>query len=221
MNILALDTTTAACSVALLKDTHCVEQFELAPKRHTERVLPLCEAVLREAQISLSDIDVFAVTRGPGSFTGVRLGISLIQGISLGQDKPVVTVSTLAAIAQGAFRQYGIEQALVCLDARMQEIYWAQYQVGASGLVELVNGEQLSSPNLLNADDCPRWTGVGYGWEAYQHELSEQRANMLNCITDIYPRAQDVATLAKREFSLGHVLSAAQVLPSYLRDQVA
>lgn len=101
MRILAIDTATEACSVALWNDGTVNAHFELCPREHTQRILPMVQDILTTSGTSLSDIDALAYGRGPGSFTGVRIGIGIAQGLALGAALPMIGVSTLMTMAQG------------------------------------------------------------------------------------------------------------------------
>ena len=125
MRILAIDTATEACSVALWNDGTIKAHFELCPREHTQRILPMVEEILAAGDLTLTDIDALAFGRGPGSFTGVRIGIGIAQGLALGANLPMIGVSTLATMAQGAWRKNGATRVLAAIDARMGEVYWA------------------------------------------------------------------------------------------------
>jgi tRNA threonylcarbamoyladenosine biosynthesis protein TsaB len=122
MKLLAIETATESCSAALLVDDEVICLNEIAPRKHNEIILSMCEQVLAQGETSLSQLDVMAFGRGPGAFTGVRLAASVTQGIALGQDLPVVPVSSLASLAQAAAETASVTQVLSCIDARMQEI---------------------------------------------------------------------------------------------------
>ncbi|STF66969.1 protease YeaZ [Escherichia coli] len=128
MRILAIDTATEACSVALWNDGTVSAHFELCPREHTQRILPMVQDILTTSGTSLTDINALAYGRGPGSFTGVRIGIGIAQGLALGAELPMIGVSTLMTMAQGAWRKNGATRVLAAIDARMGEVYWAEYQ---------------------------------------------------------------------------------------------
>ena len=133
MKLLAFETATEACSVALWIDGCVRERFELAPRRHAELALPWADALLREAGIAKSQLDAIAVGRGPGAFTGVRLAIAIAQGIALALERPVVGVSTLAALAM----QADGDRVLAAIDARMGEVYLGAFERDADGMSAL------------------------------------------------------------------------------------
>lgn len=122
--ILAIDTATEACSVALWNNGEKHALFEICPREHTQRILPMVQQVLAESGVTLNQLDALAFGRGPGSFTGVRIGIGIAQGLAMGAELPMIGVSTLATMAQGAFRVTGATQVLAAIDARMGEVYW-------------------------------------------------------------------------------------------------
>ena len=126
MRILAIDTATEACSAALWNDGNTCAHFELCPREHTQRILPIVQDILTQGGVSLTDLDALAFGRGPGSFTGVRIGIGIAQGLALGAELPMIGVSTLVTMAQGAWRKQGATRVLAAIDARMGEVYWSR-----------------------------------------------------------------------------------------------
>ncbi len=139
--ILAVDTATENCSVALMVGNDVISRCEYAPREHTTKILPMVDTVLAEGGLKLNQLDALAFGRGPGSFTGVRIGIGIAQGLAFGADLPMLGVSTLAAMAQGSYRLHQSEQVLAAIDARMGEIYWGQYQRQADGDWLVVDNE--------------------------------------------------------------------------------
>ncbi len=218
MKLLAIETATEACSVAVWADGQVRERFELAPRGHTERVLPWADALLAEAGIARSQLDAIAVGRGPGAFTGVRLAIALAQGIALALERPIVPVSTLAALA---LRSRG-EHVLAAIDARMGEIYLGAFVRDADGLVEAHGTEQLLRPADARMAPGTAWIGVGSGFAAQHGALMRALDAELSAAdaTEL-PHAADVATLAARAFARGQALAPERVEPAYLRDKVA
>lgn len=218
MKILAIDTATEACSVALLIDGACQEIFEIIPRQHTERVLPLVDALLKEADLALSKIDALAFNCGPGSFTGVRVGTSVIQGLAFSNDLPVIPVSSLAALAQFAFRVENKEKVLSAIDARMNELYWGCYQV-EDGLMSLVSKDKVSPvTSVVNEGD---WHCLGSGWDRFENELKQSKlVNITSFTNGCFPHAQDVAILAADLYLKGKTVSAENAIPSYIRDEV-
>jgi tRNA threonylcarbamoyladenosine biosynthesis protein TsaB len=221
MNLLAFETATESCSVALLCGDALIERSELAPRRHAELALPMADALLAEAGLARAQLDGIAVGRGPGSFTGVRLAISLAQGLAFALDLPVITVSSLAALAMEAAPDDDAA-ILAVIDARMGEIYAAAYRRGADGLVEALDDERVCSAETLDLPQGYAWNVVGTGWATYADALRKRLpAAPLHADGARYPQARHVARLAAPQLAAGAGLAADQALPVYLRDKVA
>ncbi|AZI87307.1 MULTISPECIES: tRNA (adenosine(37)-N6)-threonylcarbamoyltransferase complex dimerization subunit type 1 TsaB [Kosakonia] len=223
MRILAIDTATEACSVALWNDGTTFAHFELCPREHTQRILPLVRAALADADVKLTDLDALAFGRGPGSFTGVRIGIGIAQGLALGAELPMIGVSTLATMAQGAWRKTGATRVLAAIDARMGEVYWAEYQRDADGVwhgeeTEAVLKPEAVSDRLQQLDGG--WAMVGTGWGAWP----ELAANSPLTLTDgemLLPTAEDMLPIARQLFAAQKWVAVEQAEPVYLRNEVA
>jgi tRNA threonylcarbamoyladenosine biosynthesis protein TsaB len=221
MNLLVIDTATEACSVALEVEGQCFSRFEICPQQHSQRILPLLDEVLKEAQVKLMDLDYLGFGRGPGSFTGVRIATGILQGLSLGTRLPVVGVSTLAAMAQQAIAQHPQAQhegaQITCaIDARMSEVYFARY-VNESGLARLLNEEQVLPPEEA-LQSIQASVGVGTGWQAYPQLNGDAQVQFGDDI--LYPNALFMLPLAKQAFANGEACAAQEVKPVYLRDKV-
>ncbi|GAB7228287.1 tRNA (adenosine(37)-N6)-threonylcarbamoyltransferase complex dimerization subunit type 1 TsaB [Vibrio rotiferianus] len=220
--ILAIDTATENCSVALLVGDKVISRSEVAPRDHTKKVLPMVDELLKEAGLTLQELDALAFGRGPGSFTGVRIGIGIAQGLAFGADLPMIGVSTLAAMAQGSYRRHGTTDVAVAIDARMSEVYWARYTRQENGEWAGVDAECVIPPARLaeevQADDNT-WTTAGTGWDAYQDELGQLRLN-LTAGEVLYPDSQDIVILAKQELEKGNTVPVEESSPVYLRDNV-
>lgn len=222
MNILALDTSTEACSAALAIRESISERFELAPRSHSLLILPMLDALLAEAGIRLSQVDAVAFGCGPGSFTGLRIAAGIAQGVAYGADLPVVPVSSLAALAQGASTKTGARKILAAIDARMGEVYWGAYQCDTNGLVQLHACEGVYSPDQVPLPDGQDWFGAGSGWGIYGAVLQRRLSNLLKEYgSDHYPHAGDIARLGAESFKQGLAVSAEQAMPVYLRNEVA
>ena len=226
MNLLALDTATEACSAALLIGADVIERSEIAPRRHAELILPMIEALLAEAGITRRQIDAIAVGRGPGAFTGVRLAISVAQGLALGLDVPVVPVSSLAALAQDAPADIDAP-ILAVIDARMGEVYAGAFRRSANGLVTAIGSESVGPASRLLVPQLAalreqHWSIVGSGWDAYRDALSAQLpAPPAFADGGRFPQARAIARLAAPQLAAGRGVSAEFALPVYLRDKVA
>ncbi len=221
MKILALDTTEDACSAALLLGEEVVEHYELAPRRHSEIVLPMMDRLLHDADVRLIDLDALAFTRGPGSFTGVRIATSIAQGTAFGAGLPVVPVSSLHALAVGCRRECGADAILVALDARMHEVYWSGFRADADGPLEPAVAEAVVRPDDVEMPTGGAWHGVGSGWAAHGDVLRARCPGVVEIHSDARVHAQDVARLGAELFAAGAHVSAVQALPVYLRDEVA
>jgi tRNA threonylcarbamoyladenosine biosynthesis protein TsaB len=220
--ILAIETATEACSVALLLEDEVRERFEVAPRQHAALLLPFVESLLAAAGLALTGLDAVAFGRGPGSFTGLRIAAGITQGLAFGADLPVVPVSTLAALAQGTVGAHGAKAVLAALDARMKEVYWGAFRCNDSGLVDPLGGEVVCTPQRVRVPTPDHWVGSGSGWDSYADVLATQ-CSMASA--DIYrnqkPHAADLARLAARAFRQGNAVPAEQAIPVYLRDNVA
>ncbi|HHQ4733394.1 tRNA (adenosine(37)-N6)-threonylcarbamoyltransferase complex dimerization subunit type 1 TsaB [Aeromonas veronii] len=221
LKILAVDTATEACSAALLVGDKLFSRWEEAPRDHTRKILPMVQAVLEDAGISLSDLDAIAFGRGPGSFTGVRIGISVAQGLAFGAGVPLIGISTLAAMAQGAYRLDGAQQVLTAIDARMNEVYFGRYEL-IDGRMQLVGDEVVSDPAAL-VDVRGKLAGpvtcVGTGFETYGETLSGL-ADELAVSQVRFPAAEDMLPLARAAWLAGEAVPVEQATPVYLRDKV-
>ena len=220
MNLLAIETATEACSVALLCGGALFDRSELAPRRHAELVLPMAEELLAEAGITRRQLDAIAVGRGPGAFTGVRLAISVAQGLALALDIPVVPVSSLATLAMQAPRNGAA--IVAAIDARREEIYAGTFRFDPDGLVEPLGLELVLPASDLILPQAEAWNVLGTGWRAYGDAIRERLPLPLRWADgDRYPQACDVARLAAPLFAAGKGVAPEHALPVYLRDKVA
>lgn len=216
--LLALDTATEACSVALLHNGEILSHYEVIPRLHAQRVLPMVQNLLAEAGVTLSALDAIAFGRGPGAFTGVRIAIGVVQGLAFALERPVLPVSTLATIAQRAHREHGVTQVVSAIDARMDELYWGCYRAHA-GEVQLAGVEAVLPPEqaTLPRDAAGEWFGAGTGW-GYAERIPVRVERM---DAGLLPHAQDLLQLAAFAWQRGEALEAGQAQPVYLRDNVA
>ncbi len=217
MKILALETATEACSAALNIDGEIRERFEIAPRGHSTLILPMLKSLLTEADISLQQVDALAFGRGPGAFTGVRIGVGVAQGVAFGADLAVLPISTLAALAQTT----GAMQVLAAIDARMDEVYWGAYRRDKNGLMRLQGEECVVAPDATPAASGEDWLGAGSGWGMYGDHLRARHAGQVAGVAaDALPHAAAVSRLAVAAFGTGAAVGAEQALPVYLRDTV-
>lgn len=219
--LLALETATEACSAALLVGGELIERSEIAPRRHAELILPMIESLLAEAGISRRRIDAIAVGRGPGAFTGVRLAISVAQGLALGLDLPVVPVSSLAALAQDAPAPVGAP-VLAVIDARMGEIYAGAFLRNSNGTVDPIGEEYVGPADRLIVPALADWSVAGSGWSVYRDAIGARLGGVPRWADgERYPQARAIARLAAPQFAAGNAVAPELALPVYLRDKVA
>jgi tRNA threonylcarbamoyladenosine biosynthesis protein TsaB len=231
VKVLAIDTATENCSAALLIDGN-VRAREIEMERgHAERILPMIDDLLSEAGITLHDLDAIAFGRGPGSFTGVRLAVTVTQGLAFGASLGVVPVSDLRAVAQRALdADATLTRVLVCNDARMSEVYWGCFERGGDGLARLEGEERVTKPGEVKLPEA--WstaTAVGRGFIAYADALRAAVPGVIAPSSDaeaevlihLLPHATQIALLSLPEVAAGHLIPAEAATPIYLRDNVA
>lgn len=223
MRILAIDTATEACSVALWDNGSVHAHFELCPREHTQRILPLVRDILNQQNVLLSEVNALAFGRGPGSFTGVRIGIGIAQGLALGADLPMIGISTLATMAEGAWRRTGATRVLAAIDARMGEVYWAEYLRDEKGNWHGEDTEAVLKPEAVTArlkQLDGEWAIVGTGWQAWPDMASGSMVKLRD--GDILlPHAEDMLPLACHRLATGQTTVVEQSEPVYLRNEVA
>ena len=219
MNLLAIETATETVSVALAINSEVLERYLHAPRKHAELLLPWVGELLAEAGVGFAVLDAIAFSRGPGSFTSLRIGIGVVQGLAWASDCPVVPVSSLAATAQTAAGE-GVGTALVALDARMNEVFTGTFEANSDGIMVPVDVEKVCDPQDVRLPGNSEVFGVGIGFERYAAlgKLSEQLAGIR---TDIWPKASSVLRLAQDWLLRHEALPAEQAQPVYLRDNVA
>jgi tRNA threonylcarbamoyladenosine biosynthesis protein TsaB len=225
--ILALDTSTQACSVALSINGEVREDFRDIPRQHTQLLLPMVQQILADAGLTLQQLDGIAFGRGPGSFTGLRICTGVVQGLALGAELPVAPISTLAALAWQAREEHQADGVLAALDARMDELYWGAYRFEPGALTPTLLGDERVcpaerveriEPSLLAQG---RWVGYGTGW-CYRDRLPAALQNAVVLIEpQREPRASAIAKLGAVVIEAGQGVLPEHALPVYLRDNVA
>ena len=219
--ILALDTCTENCSAALQTATGQWAERVDAPREHSQRLLPMVQGLLQQAEIGMKDVGLIAYGRGPGSFTGIRICTSMTQGLALAREIPVIGISTLAAMAQQAISEHGAEQVLCAIDARMSEVYWAAFKA-VDGMAVEVTPEQVSVPDAVTVpfENATAIYCCGTGFETYPDLLQlKPKQQLLEAVK--YPDASAMLALAVRGFVAGEATSVDDLKPVYLRDTVA
>ncbi|MCY1509294.1 tRNA threonylcarbamoyladenosine biosynthesis protein TsaB [compost metagenome] len=196
-----------------------LSHYEVIPRLHAQRLLPMIQALLAEAGVAMQQLDAIAFGRGPGAFTGVRIAIGVVQGLAFGLDRPVLPVSNLAALAQRAMRERGVQQVAAAIDARMDEVYWGCYraeqgEMRLQGAEAVLPPERAALPRAADGD----WFGAGTGWGTFAERLT---VPVTGKDGSLLPHAEDVLGLARFAWTRGEALPADQAQPVYLRDRVA
>jgi tRNA threonylcarbamoyladenosine biosynthesis protein TsaB len=223
VKLLALDTSTELCSAALWLDGVVISREASRERGHSELILPMIDELLREAGLGLAQLDAIAFGRGPGAFTGVRLGAGVAQGLAFAAGLPLLPISDLRAVAAQALLRAGAPlRALICQDARMGEVYWGCYQRVANSIRPL-GPEAVAAPGDVVLP--PDWTGApmtgaGSGFAAYARLLAPISGQLTAVFPDFRPRAREIALLAASD-GLASAVAAEQAQPVYLRDDVA
>ncbi len=217
MRVLALDTSTEYCSVALWQDGVVIERCELVGQKHSELLIAMLDTLLKDAGINIKQVDGIAFGKGPGSFTGVRIACGATQGLALGANLPVVGVCTLEALAEAS----GKPRVITALDARMGEIYHAAYQKH-NEVWTTVSEPCLCKPEAAPSVSGVDWFGAGSGFAAHGAALQARYVGQLQGVDGAgVPKAAAIAALGAAQFALGRGVDAAEALPLYLRDKVA
>lgn len=215
VKLLAIDTATEACSVAVQVEQSVYACFEVCPQQHSQKIVGMVETVLEQANIKLSDLNGIVFGQGPGSFTGVRIATGIVQGLAFGADLPVLGVSTLATMAQQAVHQQNAVTVVSAIDARMSEVYLGVYE-NVNGLAQLVGQEGVYSPEEAQSH-IPvdtEFAAVGTGWKA---ALLTAKSNATQIL---YPQAEFMLPLAQHAWCNNQFVEVDAVQPVYLRDKV-
>ncbi len=222
MNLLAIDTATEACSLAILAGERVFRRHVVAGREQTMVLLPLLKELMDEAQMAFASLDGIVCGVGPGSFAGVRVGVGFVKGLALARDVPVVPVMSLASLAQGAMHRSGQVRVAVCIDARMGEVYAGTFERDARGLAIAIDAPKVCKPDQLDVRLEAPWVATGTGWRTYGDVLRARCATPPSAIEgDALPEAGDALVLARPQFEAGAAISAAALEPVYLRNDVA
>ncbi|MFT5657270.1 MAG: tRNA threonylcarbamoyladenosine biosynthesis protein TsaB [Gammaproteobacteria bacterium] len=223
MNILGIDTSTEACSAALLReDGEIFSEFTVAPRQHTKLLPQMMDTVLKASGLPKTAITHCAFANGPGAFTGIRIATSTAQGIAIALDIPLVPLSTLAVLAQACLDKHALADGLVALDARMGEVYWAIYEKDDTGLAVLNGVEKLDKLDQVEVTNLPA-CGAGHGWIVGKEIWQQKFIGTQNILIDseLLPDSVALLKLAKQAIGHGKIVSAQDVTINYLRNQVA
>ena len=225
LHLLALDASSSACSAALLRQdeagSECLTRFEMTPRAHTRRLMPMVDEVLAEAQVSPTQLNAVAYGRGPGSFTGLRIAAGVAQGLAFGLNCPLLGVSTLEALALQAHRRYHLRHVVTALDARMGEVYAATWHC-LKDVITPMSAEAVLAPKALRLPGGETdWVGVGSGFTLWEQFSTGVHVSMPQHLDDLEARAEEMAWLGARDFAAGLGQAAHLVQPVYLRNDVA
>jgi len=225
MTILAIDTSSRACVLGLRTADKTWSDETVLDRTHSQEILPRIDALLNSAAVKKSDIDLIVYGQGPGSFTGLRIGVGVVQGLAFGLNKPVIGVSSLACLAQRQLRENGAQHVIVAMTARHTEVYFGAYGVvdgGLDGVLQLQGREGVFEAAEIPAQNAEvEWVGVGGGWQL--SELLQQSSGVTvgHISLEEYPHAIDLLDLGEAYAAKGLIKTAPEALPEYLREQVA
>lgn len=224
MKLLALDTSSIACSVALQLDGTIIERHEEQPREHTRILMPMIQSVFDEAGTTLSELDAIVLGNGPGSFIGMRIGASVAQGLAFGSGLKIVPVSSLAAVAAQVFEEDDAAEVVVTQDAHMQEVYLGIYRRDADGMPAEVMAEQLHGLGVISqcseSDEKSR-VAAGFGWQRYPEILAANTRYFAAVADVLYPTARHLLPLGSAGFAQDRAVDPRDVEPAYLRQKVA
>jgi tRNA threonylcarbamoyladenosine biosynthesis protein TsaB len=217
---LAIETATDLPSIALLRGATLAVRQARGMRAPSSAVFEWVRELLDETRTSFSQLDCIAFGAGPGSFTGVRVAVALAQGLGYARRVPLCPVSTLAALAAGVLETTAADSAACCLDARMGEVYFGVYRRDREQGVRALTADALLNPEFVRLPEEGAFLAAGPGWAAYPQLAGRLQARLVGADTEHLPSAADVARLARPRFLAGHVVSAAEARPNYLRDRV-
>jgi tRNA threonylcarbamoyladenosine biosynthesis protein TsaB len=220
MNLLAIDTSSKYSAIGLQIGESRMEKLSLSGRSHSRNILPNIIQLVQEADAKLSDLDGIVFGKGPGSFTGLRITVGVVQGLGFGLQIPVIPVSTLACLAQGEFRESGATSVLVALSARQQEVYFGAYRI--EDKVPFLSGAE----SVIDASGIPEqepldWVGIGDGWSFREQIESAIRTSVSRVNLEVWPKPADLLDIGLVKMARGETIPAMEARPEYLREQVA
>ncbi|CRK85671.1 tRNA threonylcarbamoyladenosine biosynthesis protein TsaB [Candidatus Providencia siddallii] len=214
---LSIDTSTDACSVALIDNNRIISRFAISFRKHEQKILPMVEEVLSQVKITLSQLDALIFNKGPGSFTGVRVGIGVSQGLALGANLPLIGVSSLMTLAEGAYRVTGQSKILTIINASASKVYYAQYERDKNGIwlgeeTEVLLTEECVKIKLISLSGL--WSYAGNCWLTYQKFFKNNPFIKNSKI--ILSNAQDMLPIANNLWSQGKIIKIENAKATYL-----
>lgn len=220
MKLLAIDTSSNACSVALQVENDVIEKHVVEPRAHTRILVPMISQLLADGGVALSELDAIVLGNGPGSFIGMRIGSSVVQGMCFGAGILVVPVSSLAAVAVEAFAEYPCEHVVVAQDAHMNEVYIGRFKKDGNGL-PVPHGDESIVPVGEIPATAPTYAAAGAAWELYPELLKANDRNIDTLLPILVPRAKHLLAPGRHALDKGGAISPDALIPAYLRNKVA
>jgi tRNA threonylcarbamoyladenosine biosynthesis protein TsaB len=224
VKLLAIDTSSLACSVALHDGSSVFERHEEREREHTRLLTPMIRSVLLDADLAIADLDAIVLGNGPGSFIGMRIAASVAQGLAHGAGLKIVPVSSLAAVAAQVFAETDAQEAVVAQDAHMNEVYLGAYRRSDANLPVPIFAERLQGQLLIEeiatANTASR-VAAGFGWQRYPELMSINKTSFRSCTEFLYPRAAYLLSLGALAIENGETIDPQDLVPAYLRHKVA
>lgn len=223
MKLLALDTSSIACSVALQIDEAILELHEERPREHTALLMPMIDSLLKDGGVALADLDAIVLGNGPGSFIGMRIAASVAQGLAFASGLRIVPASSLAAVAEQVFAEHDAAEVVVAQDAHMNEVYLGRFRLDGDIAFAKVP-ERLHGIAALDPDgdepDGPR-VAAGFGWRRYPELLAANKGRFAAVVDVLHPRARNLLRLGAAGVRNNAAVEPRDVSPAYLRQKVA
>jgi tRNA threonylcarbamoyladenosine biosynthesis protein TsaB len=220
MKLLSIETSTAEGTLAIGVGDSVTELEIESPREQTTQILPIVDALLRKASVELGELDGIVFGRGPGSFTGLRVAAAVAQGLARPTGRPLLPVSSLAGLAHRAWVAHRVERALIAVDARMNQVYWASYRI-VEALPAVDGAERIGDPDEVRIPDEVGWWAVGDGFAAYADTLGRRAEAAAGLLAELNPRASDLLPIARSMLAAGQSIAIEEALPTYLRDSSA
>lgn len=222
--LLIIDTSSSTCSVVIAKEGQFQEVNSTLPKTHAKLLLSMIDGLLTQTETTLGDLDALGVVSGPGSFTGLRIGIGVIQGLAFSLSKPVILLSSLELLSIEAALKLSSEGILATLKSKPGEIYFACYRRRENGGVDLIGREQVVAPDEVEIPysciDINEWYGVGDGWQYLKKFRDRIGVNTIKIDESLQSSACVLSKLALSKFEDQQVVEAENALPTYLKEQL-
>jgi tRNA threonylcarbamoyladenosine biosynthesis protein TsaB len=226
MRLLALDTATEACTVALLTEHGLISESVEIGRGHAQEILGMVDRILTQGGVTLTSLSGIAAGVGPGSFTGVRVSVAVAQGLAFGAGLPVVPVTSLEALALEAIGR-GAERALACLDARMGEVYWSCFAAQPAELLSAFAAPAVGPPTGVRLPEAAMrpgsgpFVGIGRGFGVYPELAAIAGLSIAPADARALPQASEIARLGAARLAAGGGIDPQFLEPLYVRDKVA